>query len=674
MSGDHKFDARLDLVPESPGVYLMKDATGSVLYVGKAVNLRSRLRSYFTPNPKGMPKVLAMISHIADFSVILCANETEALLLECNLIKQYFPRYNILLMDDKEYPYIKITMNEAYPRVVRAFHIGEDVKKGAKYYGPYLNGVLRTALETLKDLFPVRNCNLRLPEDMGKRRPCLNYHIGKCPAPCNGYISQEKYMEQVNGIRLFLEGRYDGITGEITGRMNEAAQRLDFEKAAFYRDRLLALKQLMTKQSVAALGDRDLDAIGFAHNQAEVCVLKLEVRQGRMVGNAVFFTGAEDEEHPEVLQNMLLQHYNEIAYIPPEILVPLEIPEREAFTKALAALRGGAVKVRLPERGSGKELVALADRNAQQALRRRTMMAGSSSFAAKEALARLSVILFNDGGTLQRLEAFDISNYGNDDIAASMVVFEGAKPLRSGYRLFKIRRQEVQDDYAAMRQALTRRFSRSGEDGFGRMPQLLLVDGGAGHVGVAVDVLDTLGIADVAILGMVKDSRHRTRALMFPDGSTIELSGEDGTPELPYEDRRSLLRLVSAVQDEAHRFASTYSGKLSKKRQIRFSLESIPGVGPSRRKALLKHFGTLRALQSATLEEINAVEGIRVSVAEAVFAHFHGEEDRRASSPASDDDMSFAADRPSASPDEADNQVHREPTDGIGPDRKEPAP
>ena len=400
MSGDHKFDARLDLVPESPGVYLMKDATGSVLYVGKAVNLRSRLRSYFTPNPKGMPKVLAMISHIADFSVILCANETEALLLECNLIKQYFPRYNILLMDDKEYPYIKITMNEAYPRVVRAFHIGEDVKKGAKYYGPYLNGVLRTALETLKDLFPVRNCNLRLPEDMGKRRPCLNYHIGKCPAPCNGYISQEKYMEQVNGIRLFLEGRYDGITGEITGRMNEAAQRLDFEKAAFYRDRLLALKQLMTKQSVAALGDRDLDAIGFAHNQAEVCVLKLEVRQGRMVGNAVFFTGAEDEEHPEVLQNMLLQHYNEIAYIPPEILVPLEIPEREAFTKALAALRGGAVKVRLPERGSGKELVALADRNAQQALRRRTMMAGSSSFAAKEALARLSVILFSDGGTL----------------------------------------------------------------------------------------------------------------------------------------------------------------------------------------------------------------------------------------------------------------------------------
>ncbi|MHB8962224.1 MAG: excinuclease ABC subunit UvrC [Saccharofermentanales bacterium] len=618
------FDARLDLVPENPGVYLMKDTTGSVIYVGKAVNLRSRLRSYFNPNPKGSPKVLAMIAKVADFSIILCSNETEALLLECNLIKQYFPRYNIRLMDDKEYPYIKITMNEAYPRVVRAFHIGADVKQGARYYGPYLNGVLRTALETLKELFPVRSCNLKLPEDIGRQRPCLNYHIGKCPAPCNGYISQADYMDQVNGIRLFLEGRYDGITGQISARMNEAAARLDFEKAALYRDRLAALKQLMAKQTVSSLGSRDLDAVGIAFNQAEICVQKLEVRQGRMVGNATFFSVYEDGTHPEILQNMLLQHYSEIAYIPSEILIPVELPDIAAFSEAVSTLRGSAVKVRMTARGIGRELVSIADKNARQALRRRTLMAGSTSFAAKESLGRLSEMLFGDRDRLRRVEAYDISNYGNEDIAASMVVFENGKPLRSGYRLFKIRKQEIQDDYAAMRQALERRFARAGDEGFGPMPQLVLVDGGAGHVSMALDVIGRLEVRDVAVLGMVKDNKHRTRALLFPDGGAIELAGNEETPGLEYEDRRSLLRLVSAVQDEAHRFAGKYSGKLSNKRQIRFSLESISGVGPSRRKALLRHFGTLRALQNATLDEILKTEGISRVVAEAVHAHFHG--------------------------------------------------
>lgn len=624
MSTYYKFDARLDLVPESPGVYLMKDTTGSVIYVGKAVNLRSRLRSYFNPSPKGSPKVLAMISHIADFSIILCGNETEALLLECNLIKQYFPRYNILLMDDKEYPYIKITMNEAYPRVVRAFHISEDAKLGARYYGPYLNGVLRKALETLKELFPVRNCNLRLPEEIGKHRPCLNYHIGRCPAPCNDLISHEDYMAQVNGIRLFLEGRYDGITRQIGDLMDEAAVRLDFEKAALYRDRLTALKQLMAKQTVSSLGSRDLDAVGIAYNQTEICVQKLEVRQGRMVGNATFFSAGEDGDHPGILQNLLLQHYSEIAYIPAEILIPVGLPDNAAFEEAMSTLRGGVVKVRMPARGIGRELVGLADKNAQQALRRRTLMAGSTSFAAKESLARLSGILFGDEDKLRRLEAFDISNYGNEDIAASMVVFEDGKPLRSGYRLFKIRKQEIADDYAAMRQALERRFARAGDEGFGTMPQLLLVDGGAGHVSMAQGVFGRLGIADVALLGMVKDNKHRTRALIFPDGRSIEMSGSEETPGLEYEDKRGLLRLVSAIQDEAHRFAGKYSGKLSNKRQIRFSLESISGVGPSRRKALLKHFGTLRALQNAPLEEILKTEGISQTVAEAVFTHFHG--------------------------------------------------
>ncbi len=635
MSGHNTFDARLDLIPESPGVYLMKDAAGSVIYVGKAVSLRARLRTYFTPNPRGNAKVLAMIARIADFSTILCSNATEALLLECNLIKQYLPHYNILLTDDKEYPYIKITMNEEYPRVLRSFRIGADVKDGAKYYGPYLGGVLRKALDTLRELFPVRSCSLKLPEDIGKDRPCLNYHIGKCPAPCNGLINREEYRERIDGIRLFLEGRYDGVIGQIQSQMEEAAGRLDFEKAAVLRDKMAALRQIMERQTVASLGARDLDVVGSAANAAEVCVHKLEVRQGRLVGNAVFFAASDVADSAEgtegeqggILQDILLQHYSETAYIPPEILVPMQLPDGASFEGAVSSLRGGTVRTRVPVRGTGRELLAMAQKNAQNALRRRALMAGGSPYAAREALARLSEILFGDAEKLRRLEAFDISNYGNDDIAASMAVFEEGKPLRSGYRLFRIRRQESQDDYAAMREALERRFARAGDETFAAMPQLVLVDGGAGHVGAALSVFGRLGITDVAVLGMVKDSRHRTRALRFPDGGMLELSGGAvaGGDGLEEEERRGLLRLVSAIQDEAHRFAQQYSAKLSGKRQTRYSLESIRGVGPSRRKALLKHFGTLRALGEASVADILKAEGISPAVAEAVYAHFHVE-------------------------------------------------
>lgn len=620
------FDARLDLVPESPGVYLMKDASGSIIYVGKAVKLRSRLRNYFTPNPKGSLKVLAMISNIANFSFILCANETEALLLECNLIKQFRPKYNILLTDDKAYPYIKITLNEEYPRVVKAFRIGNDVKEGAKYYGPYMNGALRNALKTLKEFFPVRSCNLKLPEQMYRNRPCLNYHIGKCPAPCNNYISQEDYLTNIDGIKKFLEGRYDWIIKKTEDIMKSASENLDFEKAAIYRDKLNSLKQLMIKQSVDINSTVDIDVIGFAHGEMENCVQKLEIRNGRLIGSATFFSTSEEIQDAHDLQSILLLHYTETAFIPTKLFVPDEIGDYSSFEKAIQKLRDGKVEIRIPQRGTGRKLALMAEKNASQALRRRTLISGGGSYAAKVALEKLSEIIFEDPNIIKRVEAFDISNFGDEDTAASMVVFEEGKQNPSAYRLFKIKNQEMQDDYAAMRQALTRRFERIEDSQFGEKPQLVLVDGGVGHVRVAAKVLNELNIKDIALLGMVKDDKHRTKGLAFENGNIIILSEEtEDSQQLENEERKGLLRLISSVQNEAHRFAGKYSSKLSLKRQTKFSLESIKGVGVSRRKSLLEYFGSLRAIKSASIEELSNVKGINKDIAKNIYLHFNEE-------------------------------------------------
>ncbi len=618
------FDARLDLVPENPGVYLMKDTSGSVIYVGKAKQLKSRLRSYFTPDPKGTPKVLAMISNIADFEFIVCSNETEALLLECNLIKKFRPKYNILLMDDKEYPYIKITLNEEYPKVEKAYRIGEDAAEGAKYYGPYLNGTLKTAMDTLKGFFPVRNCNLDLPEDIGKRRPCLNHHIGKCPAPCSGNISREEYMTHIDGIRRFLEGKYEELVKHTEDLMKTAADELRFEKAAAMRDRLLSLRRIAEKQTVVIPSRKDMDVLGVALGEAESCIIKLEIREGRLTGNAAFFPKGEHEDIPEELQTILLEHYSNIAFIPQELLVPKGSGGVGILADALSALRGSKVRIRVPERGIGRELVEMAEKNALSALRRHTLIAGGGTFAANATLEKLSGILFGVPDLIFRIEAFDISNYGKDDMAASMVVFEDGRPHRAGYRLFRINGQDFQDDYSAMKQAVKRRFGRAGEEDFGRIPQLLLIDGGAGHVTAVTGVLTELDIPEIAVLGMVKDHRHRTRALISSSGDEIVLTADAVSADgLESEDRRNLLRLISGIQDEAHRFAGNYTKKLSRKRQLKFSLENIPGVGEARRKSLMKHFGSIRAVRAASPVELSRVEGISSRLAEEIYRHFH---------------------------------------------------
>lgn len=621
-----QFDARIDLVPMDPGVYLMKDSSGSVIYIGKAVILRNRLRSYFTAVPKGNAKVLAMISHIADFSYIVCKNELEALILECNLIKEYLPRYNILLRDDKEYPYIRVTLDEIYPRVLKAFRIGQDIKKGAKYYGPYLGGNLNNALDTLRTIFPMKSCNRELPRDIGKKRPCLNYYIGKCTGPCKGDVSNMQYRKGITNICLFLEGRYDGIIKDLEHDMKEAADIFDYEKAAILRDRLQSLKQLMEKQTVSASAKGEVDVIGFHGNGNEICIQKLEIRNGRLIGNATFFVPENGSTREEILQTILLQHYLDAPAIPGEVFLPFETEECNAFSVALTALRKKKVSVRVPVRGYGKELLSMANNNAVQALRRHILSVGNSRMATSETLDRLSELVTGEKGRLARIEAFDVSNFAQDDISASMIVFIDGKPARSQYRLFKIKGQEMQDDYSSMKQAITRRLNHLDDmDSFGATPDLIMVDGGKGHVTVALEALCEAG-RQISVLGMVKDSRHRTRGLLFPDGEEIELNPEAGSIELEREEKLGILRLTSAIQEEAHRFASQYTKKLSKKRNLKFTLEGISGVGPKRRKDLLIAFHTLRAIESATLDEIKNVKGMTGSAALAVYRHFHKED------------------------------------------------
>ncbi len=619
-----RFDARLDLVPMNPGVYLMKDTSGSVIYVGKAIHLKNRLRNYFTETPKGNAKVLAMISRIADFSYFVCDTELEALILECNLIKEYRPHYNILLRDDKEYPYLRVTLDEDYPRVLKSFRVGTDIKKGAKYYGPYLGNHLKKALETLQSIFPMKTCSRVLPRDIGKARPCLNYFIGKCTGPCKGDVSQEDYRKVISDICLFLEGRYDGLVKELDRDMRTASERNEFEKAAIYRDRLLSLNQLMQKQNVSTSTKGELDVIGLSGNGNEVCIQKLEIRQGRLIGNAAFFSPEKEDSQEEILQTILLQHYLEAPVIPREILIPTALQEQSAFEAALSSLRKAGVSVRVPMRGYGKELLAMANNNAMQALRRHTLMVGNSEMATGDTLDKLSELVLGQSGLLSRIEAFDISNHAQDDISASMVVFIDGKPARSQYRLFKMKDQEDQDDYSSMNQVLSRRLNHLGEDGFGAVPDLILVDGGAGHLHIAMEALKAAD-RKIAVLGMVKDQRHRTRGLLFPNGEEIELSPEKESDLLEREEKLGLLRLISAIQEEAHRFAFQYTKKISKKRNMKFSLDEIKGIGPARRKALLAAFQTLRGIEQASLEELKKTKGMTDASALAVYRHFHKE-------------------------------------------------
>lgn len=632
----HPLDIRLDLAPQNPGVYLMKDVTGSVIYVGKAVNLRQRLRSYFTTNPQGNAKVLAMIARIADFATIICANELEALVLESTLIKKHQPQYNILLRDDRDYPYIRVTMNELYPRVLKAFRIGPDRQQGARYFGPYLAGDVYQALEALRSVFPLKTCRRVLPRDIGRERPCLNFYIGRCIGPCKGDVPVEAYRKVMERICRFFEGKTDHLLSDLKQEMTEASERMAYEEAARIRDRIQALEKLMQKQQAVDSSSTDRDVLGLSGNGSEICLQKLEVRQGRLVASASFFWPDNGLDGADVVYAFLVQHYPETAYIPPEILVSVDLPDQAAINAWLRELRRGRCSIRKPQRGKSAALLEMARANAAESLRRHTLQGGNRQSALQETQRLLADVLELEQPP-HRIEAIDISQMGDQDQAAGLVVFQDGRPLRRQYRHFRLNRMTTPDDYEAMRQTIRRRLNHLDDPEFGSRPDLILADGGLGQVNALRQVLDDLSIA-IPVAGIVKDERHRTRGLVTASGRTIELRAQPGSliladanqdeTAVSDDERLALLRLLTAIQDEAHRFAGRYRAALHHKRQKRFTLEGISGIGPARRRLLLRQFQTIKKISQASLDELQSVRGVSAQAAQAVYQHFHptGEE------------------------------------------------
>lgn len=618
------FDARLDLVPQEPGVYLMKDTSGCVIYVGKAKKLRNRLRSYFGDHDIPNNKVRAMVSHVADFEYVVVFTEAEALLLEANLIKRYQPHYNILLRDDKGYPYVCITMNEAFPRVMKVFRPDEEArKKGALYFGPYLNGDLFVFLKAIDAIFPLKKCARKLPRDIGKERPCLNYHIGKCLAPCNGGINADEYLKMMGNIVEFFEGRYEGIKSMIREQMEKAAETYDFERASIYRDRLFALENITKSQKIFMDIRRDVDAIGIYSDAGESSIRKLELRDGRVVGSSTYFVRSEGSENSELILNFLMQYYDNAPFIPETIIIPCKLDDESSVTDIedyLAGIAGHKVTIKVPERGELLSLLKMAELNAREMMTRRILRGGGAGSDPNAAVNIIEREFGIEEGSIKRIESFDISNLGNDDICSGMVVFTNGKADKQSYRLFKLKTVETQDDFASMREVLTRRFSHNKDDGF-TYPELILADGGKGQVSAILEVLTELGLNDKILLaGMFKNKRHKTAGLVFPDGREIYLDKDNLN-----DDELVLLRFLTAVQNEVHRFAITYQRKLSKKRNLRYSLEEIDGIGPAKRKKLLAHFGTIKKISEATREELLECPSISEENADRIIEHFSKE-------------------------------------------------
>jgi len=612
------FDARLDTVPQSPGVYLMKDASGCVVYVGKAKRLKNRLTNYFGGGKITSPKVAAMVSHVADYEYTVVASETEALLLENNFIKRYQPKYNILLRDDKGYPYICITLNEEYPRVIKSFRIDEKLRaQGARYYGPYMNSDLIRVLRTIEELFPLKRCRKQFPRDIGKERPCLNYHIGKCMAPCSGDVTSEQYKEMVERIVMFFEGKYDGIEESLKQGMEEASGNMDYERAAVMRDRLIALKNIRAEKNVFLKVDRDVDAVGLYSDAGETCIRKLELRRGAVTGSSTFFVAGSDEDKNEILEHFLISYYEHAPAIPATILVPFEPEDREGLEEVLSDIAGHKVSLTVPQRGELSDLEKLSVSNAREMMVRRILRGGAANSDPKTPLRILEKYLRLEPDSVSRIESYDISNLGNDDICAGMVVFSDGKPSKNLYRLFKLKEVTTQDDFASMREVLSRRFAHNEEDGFA-LPDLILIDGGKGQLGAARQAVSDIPVCkNIPMAGMVKNDRHKTSALLTEDGMLIPLEGKDLE-----DDKVSVLRFLTAVQDEVHRFSVSYQRRLSSKRNIHYKLENIQGIGPAKRRKLLSFFGTIKKISEATEEELQKAPGISEADARAIRYYF----------------------------------------------------
>lgn len=621
-----EFDVKEELgkLPKKPGVYIMHDADDTILYVGKAKNLHNRVRSYFKENIGRGPQIDKMVSLIARFEYIVTDSELEALVLENNLIKEYSPKYNTLLKDDKTYPYIKVTLGEEYPRVMTVRQMKKDK---AKYFGPFTNGGVKESIDLINKLYQLRTCSRKLPRDCGKERPCLNYHIGQCCAPCEGGISKEAYAERIDKAIDFLNGRQQPIIKELKEKMQQASEKMDFEEAIRYRDLIESVKKVSETQKMSDNVGEDKDIIALAIDGNETVVQVFFLRNGKLIGREHFYMTQVEELTPDnILTSFVKQFYAGTPFIPREIMLQETIEDMELVERWLTARKGARVHLRVPQKGAKERLVDLAARNAQLVLsqdrERIKREEGRTIGAVKEIEEILGI------SPLTRMEAFDISNTSGFANVGSMVVYEKGKPKRSDYRKFRMKTVAGPDDYACMYEVLTRRFQHGldereemlldensvGEDfgSFTEFPDLLLMDGGRGQVNIALQVLDELGIR-IPVCGMVKDDNHRTRGLYF------------NNVELPIDTHSEGFKLITRIQDEAHRFAITYHRSLRSKAQVHSVLDEIPGVGPSRRKALMKYFKSIEELRAADTAKISEVPGITANVAEEIYRFFNKE-------------------------------------------------
>ena len=595
-------EEELKKLPSKPGVYIIHDDKDAIIYVGKAISLKNRVRQYFQSSRNKGVKIEQMVTHIARFEYIITDSELEALVLECNLIKEHRPKYNTMLMDDKTYPFIKVTVQEDFPRVLFARQMYKDK---AKYYGPYTSaGAVKDTIDLIHKLYGIRTCNKQLPKMQGKERPCLNYHIHQCPAPCQGYISKEEYAKSVKKVLTFLNGDYTPILKELEEKMLEASEEMEFEKAIEYRELLNSVTKIAQKQKITSSDMEDKDVIAMSVDQHDAVVQVFFIRDGRLIGRDHFCLRiANGDSRPEVLSAFIKQFYAGTPYIPREIMLQYEIEDAVLIEEWLSGRKGQKVHIQVPKKGQKEKLVELAKKNADMVLmqdRERIRREEGRTIGAMKEIANLLNL-----PKLERVEAYDISNISGFQTVGSMVVFEKGRPKRSDYRKFRIRGVQGVDDYASMEEVLTRRLSH-----YENYPDLIMMDGGRGQVNIALKVMQQLNI-EVPVCGMVKDDKHRTRGIYFHN------------IELPVDRDSEAFRLVTRIQDEAHRFAIEYHRSLRSKEQVHSVLDDIPGIGPARRKALMKSFQTLEDIKSATEEELAEVEGMNSRSARQVFEFFH---------------------------------------------------
>lgn len=624
MSTDSNFQIEEELkkLPARPGVYLMHDASDAIIYVGKAVSLRNRVRQYFQSSRNKGPKIEQMVTRIRRFEYIVTDSELEALVLECNLIKEHRPKYNTMLKDDKTYPFIKVTVGEEYPRVLFSRTMKKDK---SRYFGPYSSaGAVKDTIDLIRKLYRIRSCSRSLPKEIGTDRPCLNYHIKQCDAPCQGYISKEEYRESVNQALDFLNGNYRPVLDMLKKRMEEASERMEFEDAAAWRDLWNSVKQVAQKQKITSGDGEDKDVLAVAADGTDAVVQVFFIRGGRLIGRDHFCLkiGLYDKK-ATILNSFIKQFYSGTPFIPRELMLEVEVEEHELLEQWLSGKRGQRVYIRVPKKGTKEKLVELARQNAAIVLgqdrERLKREEGRTIGAMKEIAGWL------DLPRISRVESYDISNTSGFESVGSMVVFERGKPKRSDYRKFRIKSVQGPDDYASLEEVLTRRFSHGIREqqelkekqmdqelgSFSAFPDLIMMDGGRGQVNVALGVMEKLGL-QIPVCGMVKDDFHRTRGLYYQN------------VEVPIDTRSEGFKLITRIQDEAHRFAIEYHRSLRGKEQVHSILDDIEGIGPARRKSLMRTFQSLEAVRDASEEELSRAPSMNAASARAVWEFFHG--------------------------------------------------